>query len=156
MPEIASDAMLTQYAASRGLFAALRLAPGDDLISGLRKAQRESGAQAMSVISCAGSLTAVTIRHANQSDGTHYHGHFEITSLTGTIDPQHQHLHLTIADENGRTYGGHLLAGSAVYTTAEIVVLLLTDIRFSREPCPQSGFDELTISKRMPLGDFTV
>ena len=139
--------MPRQYATSHGQFAALRLTPGDDLIAGLRRVLRDTGAQAMAVLSCVGSLTAVTIRHANQPAGTPYQGHFEITSLSGTMDPVHQHLHLTISDEDGRTFGGHLLPGSTVYTTAEIVVLFLTDIRFARQHCPQSGFDELVMAR---------
>lgn len=99
----------------------------------------------MAVVTCVGSLTRVLIRHANRPDGTLYQGYFEITSLTGTIDPKIEHLHLTITDGEGRAFGGHLLPGSAVYTTAEIVVLLLDDLTFTREPCALSGYDELAI-----------
>lgn len=156
MTDFASRTDIAHYAPSRGLFAAMRLAPGSDLIAGLRQAQREFGAQAMAVVACVGSLDRVQLRHADQTGPTPYRGRYEITSLSGTIDPQHQHLHLSMADGEGRCYGGHLLPGTTIYTTAEITLLLLTDIRFIREPCPQSGFDELAIYKRMPMGDFTV
>lgn len=135
-------------AISAGVFAALRLPPGADLIDGLRGLQRRTGAQAMAVASCAGSLRAVRLRHANRDEATSYDGHFEILSLTGTIDPRHQHLHLAIADGRGRAFGGHLLPGSRVFTTAEVVALLLPGLRFSRRPCPRSGFDELWIEER--------
>lgn len=124
---------------------ALRLLPGEDLIAGLRQAQRRSGAAAMAVVTCVGSLTSVLIRHANRPEGTRYRGHFEITSLTGTIDAQGEHLHLTIADGEGRAFGGHLLPDSEVYTTAEIVTLHLPGMIFTREPCGLSGYDELVI-----------
>ena len=87
------------------------------------------------------------IRHANRSEATEYRGHFEITSLVGTIDPAGEHLHLTITDPEGRAFGGHLLAGSSVYTTAEIVVLILEGLIFSRAPCPYSGYDELVVKE---------
>lgn len=130
---------------SPGRFAAFRLKPGEDLILGLHALRKETGAQAMAIVTCVGSLTSVLIRHANQPEGTLYQGHFEITSLTGTIDPHGEHLHLTITDGAGQAFGGHLLPGSAVYTTAEIVVLDLPGLTFTREPCPASGYDELVV-----------
>nr|WP_255453640.1 PPC domain-containing DNA-binding protein [Paracoccus sp. S-4012] len=133
-------------ATSPGIFAALRLLPGADLIAGLRALQRRADAPAMAVVACAGSLTRVLIRHADAAEGTLYEGRFEITSLSGTIDPRHQHLHIAIADPEGRVFGGHLLPGSQVRTTAEIVALILPGLRFGRAPCPRSGYDELTIA----------
>ena len=136
---------------SAARFAACRLRPGDDPLLGLRALQHHTGARAMAVVTCVGSLTRAEIRHANRPDATRYQGHFEITSLTGTIDPQAEHLHLTITDGDGRAFGGHLLPGSSVYTTAEIVVALLDDLAFTREPCALSGYDELVIHTISPL-----
>lgn len=133
---------------SDGVFAAARLLPGDELIAGLRRLQKETGTKAMAVVTCAGSLRSAHIRHADADSGTLYEGPFEIVSLAGTMDPNHQHLHISIADREGKVFGGHLLPGSAVYTTAEIVTLILTDLGFGRAPCDRSGFDELTITKR--------
>lgn len=132
-------------ATSQGRFAAVRLTPGEDLIVGLRQVLQQTGSRAMAVVTCVGSLTAVSIRHANRPEATPYRGHFEITSLTGTVDPAGEHLHLTITDGEGRAFGGHLLPGSSVYTTAEIVALLLPGLEFTREPCALSGYDELVI-----------
>lgn len=138
-PSLASPAI------SRGRFAAFRLRPGEDPVLALREARRRTGARAMAVVTCVGSLTRVDIRHANRPEATRYQGHFEITSLTGTVDPAGEHLHLTIADGEGRAFGGHLLPGASVYTTAEIVVALLDDLIFTRAPCALSGYDELVI-----------
>ena len=131
---------------SSGRHAALRLKPGEDPVAALRALQRQTGAQAMALVTCVGSLTRAMIRHANRPEATEYRGHYEITSLVGTIDPAGEHLHLTITDPEGRAYGGHLLAGSSVYTTAEIVVLILDDLAFARAPCPYSGYDELIVN----------
>ena len=134
------------YPTSDGRFHAFRLKPGDNLTQGLRAAYTASASQAMAVVTCVGSLTSVRIRHANRPDGTLYRGHYEITSLVGTIDQQGEHLHLTISDSEGRVFGGHLLPeDSAIYTTAEIVVLALPQLRFTRAPCAESGYDELVV-----------
>lgn len=130
---------------SSGRFAAIRLQPGEDPLAALRALQRRTGAAAMALVTCVGSLTRAVIRHANRDEASEYRGHFEITALTGTIDPAGQHLHLTIADGEGRAFGGHLLPGCEIYTTAEIVVLILDDLGFARAPCPLSGHDELVV-----------
>ena len=131
---------------SPGRYAALRLKPGEDPVAALRALQVQTGAQAMALVTCVGSLTRAVIRHANRPEGTAYRGHYEITSLVGTIDPLAEHLHLTITDGEGLAFGGHLLPGSAVYTTAEIVVVLLEELSFARAPCPYSGYDELVVN----------
>jgi len=50
-----------------------------------------------------------------------------------------------ISDGEGRTYGAHLMDGSAVYTTAEILLAVLEDARFLRSFDPATGYDELDI-----------
>ena len=134
--------------ASTARLAAFRLAPGEDLIEGLHAARRALDAAALSIVTSVGSLSAVTLRHADRAEGTPYDGRFEIVSLVGTVDPAYQHLHLAIADGEGRVRGGHLMPGSRVYTTAEIVVAALDDLAFDRAPCPLSGYHELVVATR--------
>ena len=43
-------------------------------------------------------------------------------SLTGTLSPTGHHLHMSISDRDCRTYGGHVLEGCIVRTTAELVL----------------------------------
>jgi len=75
-------------------------------------------------------------------------GHFEIVSLVGTLGRDGGHLHLCAADGDGVAFGGHLLDGSLVFTTAEVVVAELTDAEFRREPDPATGFRELIVVPR--------
>ena len=124
---------------------ALRLRPGDDLRQQLTATVRALNMQAGVVLTCVGSLTTTVLRLANQDDATTYQGHFEIVSLVGTLSVHGSHLHLAVADETGRTLGGHLLDGCRVYTTAEIVLGALPALVFRREPDPTFGYNELTI-----------
>ena len=132
---------------SPGTFAALRLWPGDDLMRGLEAARDGLGAPALAVATCVGSLSDARLRHAGRDAATRYDGDWEIVSLAGTLDPAHRHLHLSMADAEGRVGGGHLLGGT-VRTTAEVVLVILDDLAFAREPCPRSGYDELVIRPR--------
>ena len=143
-----AEAMSGGIQESRGVYKAFRLKPGEDPVDGLRAAFDAGGVAAGAVLTCVGSLTRAAIRHANRPETTVYQGHFEITSLVGTLDPAGEHLHVTLTDGEGRAFGGHLMRGSAVYTTAEIVLLLMPDLVFARAPCPASGYDELTITHR--------
>ncbi len=123
-----------------------RLRPAQDLhdeIEGLVAAHSLSAA---AVLTCVGSLSAVTLRMADQPDFVRLAGPFEIVSLVGTLSPDGCHLHASVSDGTGRTIGGHLGSGSPVYTTAELVVGILDDVTFSRPVDPDTGYDELAVT----------
>jgi len=97
------------------------------------------------VISAVGSLSVAQLRLAGATQATAINGELEILSLSGTLSPDGAHLHLAIAGSSGAVIGGHLCAGSLVRTTAELVVGLLPEWRFSREFDPATGYAELAI-----------
>ncbi len=101
--------------------------------------------EAACVLTCVGSLCKAVLRFANQEQATILEGHFEIVSLTGVFSLDGGHYHIAIADGEGRTYGAHLLEGSQVYTTAEIVLANLEEVRFLRTFDYQTGYPELDI-----------
>lgn len=129
---------------------AVRLKPGDDVKKSLIEFARNHGLKAPAILTCVGSLTDVNLRLANQSNGTARHGYFEIVSLVGMIDPPGGHLHLSAADKDGMTFGGHVLDGCLVYTTAEIVIAELVDLEFKREEDKTFGYKELAVYPRTP------
>ncbi len=127
---------------------ALRLTPGQDVRRELDRFARENGLQAGYVVTCVGSLRTLRLRYANQAGADSVAGHFEIVSLTGTLGQDGAHLHLAASDSTGRTIGGHLMDGCAVYTTAEIVLGDATDLRFARRPDSLTTYRELRIDPR--------
>ncbi len=127
---------------------AFRLKPGQDLKKELLAFARREGLKAPAVLTCVGSLTDVALRYANQPGPAVRKGHFEIVSLVGTLDPAGGHLHLCVADKDGVAFGGHLLDGCVVYTTAEVVVGELTELEFRREVDPTFGYNELAVYRR--------
>lgn len=124
---------------------AMRLRPGQDLRVELERWAKEHRVTAACIVTAVGSLTRVSIRYANREQATVLEGHFEVTSLVGTLSEAGSHLHITIADGDGRTYGGHLEEGSSIYTTMEIVVGRLPGVAFTRELDPTYGYDELVV-----------
>ncbi|CAJ1881860.1 MULTISPECIES: PPC domain-containing DNA-binding protein [Aeromonas] len=138
----------THLPLSPARFLALRLLPGEDLIAGLRTQMARHGLQAAWITGAVGSLTHANLRYAAQPDGTLLEGAFEVIALGGTLDPECEHLHLSISDKQGLMRGGHVLPGCRVRTTLELVVGELEAYRFGRAPCPQSGYEELLITPR--------
>jgi uncharacterized protein len=125
-----------------------RLSPGQDLFDSIEAFVRENDMEAGCLLSGVGSLTRASLRLANRDESSNYTGYFEIVALTGTVSIHGSHLHLAIADENGRTLGGHLLPGCTVYTTAEVVIAVLQDVVYKREFAADSGYEELVIYPR--------
>ena len=123
----------------------LRLQPGDDIRSSLSNLLLDRELPAACVLSCAGSLSRAALRLAGNG-GAIIEGPLEIISLSGTLSPQGPHLHIAFADNTGRVLGGHLLDGCIVLTTAEIVLALLPEVRFSRRRDAATGYAELFIT----------
>ena len=129
---------------------ALRLRPGQDLQQAVFAFARRQNLQAAAIVTCVGSLRAATVRFANRPEGTPLSGGpFEIVSLVGAFTREGGHLHISLSDGKGQTLGGHLMPGSAVYTTAEIVLVELDGLTFSREKDQETTYDELVVRPRV-------
>lgn len=127
---------------------AFRLSPHQDVKQSLMKFAKEKKIKAGCILSAVGSLESFTLRFANAQSGTQKQGHFEIMSLTGTFSERSCHLHMSLSDSTGQTFGGHLLDNNLVYTTLELVIGELTDVTFEREPDSTYGYPELIVKPR--------
>jgi predicted DNA-binding protein with PD1-like motif len=128
----------------------IRLHPLEDLREALAAVLKEHGVEAAFVLSGIGSLSEARIRYAGVNEATLLRGDLEILTLSGSIAPDGVHLHMTVSDARGAVIGGHVAPGCTIRTTAEILLALLPDVRFSREPDPQSGWDELVVRGLTP------
>jgi predicted DNA-binding protein with PD1-like motif len=124
---------------------AFRLIPGDDLRLSIEKYVSDNNIRAGFILTCVGSLSAVSLRFANQEKTTLLEGRFEIVSLEATLSVNGSHLHMAIANGEGSMNGGHLMPGSLIFTTAEVVIGEIEGIDFRRELDKQTGFRELII-----------
>ena len=133
---------------SEGKYHVFRLKPHRDIKEAIMTFAKEQKIKAGAIVSCVGSLEQYNIRFANQPEGTFQKGFFEIVSLTGIFDESTSHSHISISGSDGSTIGGHLMNNNLVYTTAEIVVVELTDLVFTRENDPTYGYQELVVKKK--------
>jgi hypothetical protein len=124
------------------------------------------------VLTAVGSLRNLTVRLANafkaneemddETTGSLLYRSWkdefmEVTSLVGTFsvveDDERtpgdlelaKHLHITVSDDRGHAFGGHLVDGT-VHTTLEIVLGTIGSVRFSRELDERTGYGELVVS----------
>ena len=123
----------------------MRLSPGADLRRALEDALAAHDCTAAFVISGIGSLSGAAVRFAGAAAPESLGGELEILTLAGSVASNGAHLHISVADAAGRVRGGHVAYGCTVRTTAEVMLLLLREWTFTREPDPATGFAELII-----------
>ena len=127
----------------------IRLTPGQDLRAALEAAVQAQNCRAAFVLSGIGSLSTAGLRLAGADQPTRLTGSMEILTLSGTVaadgDKTASHMHMALSTATGQVLGGHVAPGCTVLTTAEVLLALLPEWQFSREPDAQTGYDELVV-----------
>lgn len=123
----------------------LRLLPGEDIVLSLREFAKRHQLNAAIVLACVGSIGKTTLRPAGIPVPKVFDGKFEIVSMSGTLSASGHHLHMSISDADCNVFGGHMLEGCIVRTTAEISLGLMQGVAFSRPVDARTGYDELSI-----------
>jgi predicted DNA-binding protein with PD1-like motif len=126
----------------------VRLQPGDDLRLALQAVVAARGLSAAFVLAGIGSLRVAQLRLAGAAQPLQLVGDLELLSLAGSIAADGVHLHMSVADAEGRVLGGHVAPGCIVRTTAEVLLQLLPGWDFKREADARTGFAELVIRPR--------
>ncbi len=125
-------------------FLAYRFKPGEDLYDALESSVQTAALDAAAIVTVVGSLTCASLRLASKESGSLFQGPFEIVSCVGTLSKHGSHIHLSVSDKDGEMLGGHLMPGSLIYTTAEVVIVdLSAGWCFERKQCQESGYLEL-------------
>jgi len=124
----------------------LRLHPGDDLRAAIAAATRDC--PAAFVLQGIGSLSVARLRFAGKPEPEECVGDLEILTLAGAVCADGPHLHMSVADAQGRVTGGHVAPGCIVRTTAELLLAVLPDHAFARRHDATTGYPELTIARR--------
>src|SRR3990167_3884265 len=114
----------------------LRLTPGQDLRAALEVAVQSQNCRAAFVLSGIGSLSTAGIRLAGAEQPTRLTESMEILTLSGTV----------AVTEGGKTASHMHMAISTA--TGQVLLALLPDWQFSREPDAATGYDELVVQAR--------
>ncbi|QIZ78719.1 PPC domain-containing DNA-binding protein [Ferrimonas lipolytica] len=128
-------------------YAVLRLLPGQELLQQLDAWLQQQQVGAAFIASAVGSLSVANLRFAAQPEGCVLTEPFEVHALSGTLDADCSHLHISLSNAQGQMVGGHVLSGCVVRTTLELVIGILPALKFERRHCHLSGYPELSTSK---------
>ena len=126
---------------------AFRLHYGQDLKAEINKFAKQENIKAGVIVTCVGNLKKAILRMANAKVVKTFEGSFEIVSLVGTLESRNSHLHISISDEKGATFGGHLKMGSIVGLTTEVLIGELENLQFSRKFDKETGYEELVVDE---------
>lgn len=122
---------------------ASRILPGQDLKKGIQEILKSHNLKSGFIISIVGSLNIAVLRTAD-GNNKFFKGPFEIVSAEGTLSKEGIHIHISIADINGMVYGGHLMNGCEINTTAEVGILESNN-EFKRVYDKKTGYKELVV-----------
>jgi predicted DNA-binding protein with PD1-like motif len=127
----------------------IRLTPSQDLRAALEAVVQSQNCRAAFVLSGIGSLSTAGIRLAGTEQPMRLTGEMEILTLSGTVAMDGckttSHMHMAVSTATGQVLGGHVAPGCIVRTTAEVLLALLPDWQFTREPDAATGYDELVV-----------
>lgn len=127
---------------------AFRLVPGVLFREEIQKFVDERNIKAGVILTCVGNLAKAILRMANADIVKIFEGTFEIVSCVGTVEKGDCHIHISISDEEGKTFGGHLKNGSIVGVTAEVVIAELDGFVFKRK-LDGTGFECLVVENNL-------
>ncbi|RZU02748.1 PPC domain-containing DNA-binding protein [Rivibacter subsaxonicus] len=123
----------------------IRLRPGDDLRPAIEAAVAAHGGAGAFVLAGIGSLDGASLRLAGAEQLLRLDGDLEILTLAGSVSADGSHLHMSVADAQGRVWGGHVTPGCIVRTTAELLLALLPPGQLGRAFDPATGYTELVV-----------
>ena len=120
----------------------VRLRRGDDLLLSLRALAQREGLRAAVILSGVGCVTEARVRDASGVTVRHIAEPCEITALQGTVSARRCHVHIALSREDMTTLGGHLMEGTYINTTCELVLLEQDGWRYGVEQDAATGYDE--------------
>jgi predicted DNA-binding protein with PD1-like motif len=128
---------------------AIRIKDGEDLYEEVERYVKAQGIKAGFIVGGAAGLKTLHLRlPATPEDRPvmQKESNYEVVSIAGTVGLDAMHVHVSVADETGQTFGGHLMReGNIVRLTAEIGILEADDMTYSRELDEATGWEELVV-----------
>ena len=130
-----------------GRVVALRLKPGTDVLLGLEEACKRSGINNGVILSAIGSLDSPHFCDVVEVPTKAGYGYGEVLYLTGPIELTNAsgiichddegntnlHVHMTLTDRHGNAHGGHLVEGTKVLLTVDVIIAEIEGLVMGRK-----------------------
>ncbi len=101
---------------------------GLDLLNSLNNLQNNLISKSF-LISAVGDLSKVTFKCPTQKSPLVLEKKLEIISLNGYLTSKESHIHISVSDENCAVFGGHLLPGSIVLRSLDVLLGVIPDLK---------------------------
>tara|TARA_B100001250_G_scaffold283218_1_gene245395 strand:- start:1756 stop:2367 length:612 start_codon:yes stop_codon:yes gene_type:complete len=105
-----------------------KLASGADVFNSLNELNLDSNLTSF-LISAVGDLSMVSFKCPLNSKPITLEKKLEIITLSGYLSSIGSHLHISVSDNNCRVYGGHLLPGTTVLKSLDILLGVIPDLK---------------------------
>ena len=126
---------------------ALRLTPGTDVLLGLTEACKRAGINNGVILSAIGSLDSPhfcdvvelpTKAGFGYGETLHLTGPIELTNASGIICHDDEgntnlHVHISLSDRHGNAHGGHLVEGTKVLLTVDVILAEIEGLVMGRK-----------------------
>ena len=130
-----------------GRVIAVRLKPGTDVLLGLQEACERNGINNGVILSAIGSLQdphfcnpveLPTKAGYGYGETLHLTGPIELTSASGIICHDDEgntnlHVHMKVTDRHGNAHGGHLVEGTKVLLTVDVILAEIEGLVMGRK-----------------------
>lgn len=130
-----------------GRVVALRLKPGTDVLLGLEEACKRSDINNGVILSAIGSLDSPHFCDVVEVPTKAGYGYGEVLHLTGPIELTNAsgiichddegntnlHVHMTLTDRHGNAHGGHLVEGTKVLLTVDVIIAEIEGLVMGRK-----------------------
>ena len=130
-----------------GRVIALRLKPGTDVLLGLQDACERNGINNGVILSAIGSVNGVQYCNPVELPTKAGYGYGEILHLTGPIELTNAsgiichddegntnlHVHISLSDRHGNAHGGHLVEGTKVLLTVDVILAEIEGLVMGRK-----------------------
>jgi len=98
-----------------------KLSSGSDVLDSLNNLNFNLNATSF-IISAVGDLSVVSFKCPLSERPIILQKKLEIINLSGYLTTKHSHIHISVSDENCTVFGGHLLSGTCILKSLDILI----------------------------------
>ena len=111
---------------------------GVDVYNSLNELHRHHNSTSF-LISAVGDLSKVSFKCPLNDKAVIFEKKLEIITLSGYVRSTESHFHVSASDENCRVFGGHLLSGTTVYKSLDVLIGVIPDLNKKSFSNPESN-----------------
>tara|TARA_Y100001968_G_C19342540_1_gene710283 strand:- start:457 stop:1068 length:612 start_codon:yes stop_codon:yes gene_type:complete len=106
----------------------IKLLSGEDIFNSLNELNIYPNSTSF-LLSAVGDLSMVSFKCPLSENPITLEKKLEIITLSGYLTSKESHLHISVSDDNCNVFGGHLLTGSTVLKSLDILIGVITDVK---------------------------